>query len=813
MKRKFKYDFSIIMPIYNSEKYLKKSINSVIKQKYDFNKVEIILINDGSKDKSLNICEKYKKKYNNVVLIDKKNNGVSSARNDGLKIAKGKYILFLDSDDYLENNVLSHVFAFFEKHNNEIDIVVYPLKYLRKCRLVNHHRYKSLYKNKTGIYDINIYPEVIQTTINYCIKNKFTDNLLFNEKSKFSEDEEYATKVIMKKEKLGYISDAFYIYRKHSENTNANYKIDQGSFNKFFNYYKGLLETYKNSLYIKNIVLNSFKWRIDSSKLFPKDKSAIDEIKDLLGHFSIEDIQGYNYLKSFHKQLLIGIKNDKIDNSVFILSLMNNKFPKLNGLIISENIIKEKEVISKEYTIKINPLKSSNDDVYYYDFDILLNQKHGDIALDFISTKVNFFINNITYKLKYQVYKRKNFIAVEKLSFSEKIYKILRKLTKRNFSKRNTYLFQKAVYKKIIWFPFIWRYKLFSLIHKQDPKRIFFFSKSRNDLSGNIKFIYDEIIKDDNYKVNYFVKFVKNYKFSFRDKNYIAKMMAKSKYIFLDDYCEPVYEIKLRKNTKLVQLWHAMGAFKKFGYSRPEDNETFNTIHKNYTDAIVSSENIRKDYAEGFGISIDKVHPTGIPRTDIFFDKNYKKDVIERIYKKYPRLKGKKVIMFAPTFRGDGPRRYYDFKLIDFKKLEKEFGEDYVFIIKLHPFIHNKPDFNFEKSKFYIDLTSEREINDLLFITDILITDYSSVIFEYSFFERPVVFYLPDLEEYKNKRDIYYPLEDYLYGDVATNMKELVSAIKKKKVDKKKIKEFKEYFCSACDGNSTKKVIEKILGD
>ena len=130
-----------------------------------------------------------------------------------------------------------------------------------------------------------------------------------------------------------------------------------------------------------------------------------------------------------------------------------------------------------------------------------------------------------------------------------------------------------------------------------------------------------------------------------------------SKYILVDDFIPLMYPLPLRKETKFIQVWHAMGAFKKVGFSRlgkvggPSPRSL---THRNYTDTIVSSEAIRENYAEAFGISVEKVHAIGIPRTDIFFDETYKQNIREELYKKYPKLKGKKIILFAPTFRGNG---------------------------------------------------------------------------------------------------------------------------------------------------------------
>lgn len=117
MKEK-EFKFSIVMPIYNVEEYLENAINSVINQTIGFeNNIQLILVNDGSPDNSDEICKKYKEKYpENIVYVIKENGGISSARNEGFKHAKGKYINFLDSDDMWDKNAFKKVYSFFEKH-------------------------------------------------------------------------------------------------------------------------------------------------------------------------------------------------------------------------------------------------------------------------------------------------------------------------------------------------------------------------------------------------------------------------------------------------------------------------------------------------------------------------------------------------------------------------------------------------------------------------------------------------------------------------------------------------------------------------
>lgn len=340
--------------------------------------------------------------------------------------------------------------------------------------------------------------------------------------------------------------------------------------------------------------------------------------------------------------------------------------------------------------------------------------------------------------------------------------------------------------------------------------QIFILSESRMDLSGNLKYIDEKIDKD---KFNVIYSFKKNIltKRTLNEKIEFCKNLATSKYILVDDFIPTMYPIPLRKDTRFIQVWHAMGAFKKVGFSRmgkPGGPSKRSLTHRNYTDAIVSSEKIRKDYAEAFGITIDKVHALGIPRTDIFFDSGYREKIKRRLEERYPEIINKKVILFAPTFRGNGVKTaHYDFSWISLKKIQEKLDGDYIFIIKMHPFIKNKYEGKVDTS-FFLDLSEEREINDLLFITDVLITDYSSVIFEASLLNIRTIFFSPDLEEYINTRDFYYSYEEYTFGPVVTNDDELIEAIEKENVDFDKLEKFKAKFCCSCDGKSAERFVK-----
>jgi len=347
-------------------------------------------------------------------------------------------------------------------------------------------------------------------------------------------------------------------------------------------------------------------------------------------------------------------------------------------------------------------------------------------------------------------------------------------------------------------------------------KKIVFASDSRSELNGNLYFVYEELYKR---KLDLNIKFSLNRRInskkSFVDLLITAFHFATSKIILIDDFYPMIYPLRIRKRADLVQVWHAAGAFKTFGYSRmgrPGVPSPRSINHKNYTKAVVSSEGVRENYAEGFGITIDKVFPSGVPRSDIFFDEEYKSYVTKTLYGKYPYLKRKKVILFAPTFRGNGQASaHYPFEALDLKDLYDELHEEYVFLFKIHPFVQNKFNIPYEYADFFYDFSDYREINDLLLVTDILITDYSSVCFEFALLNRPMLFFAFDVEKYIEDRDFYYNFFDFIPGPLLKSTTEIIDTIKEEKFELEKIDPFVRYFFDDTLGKASKNVVDQII--
>lgn len=358
-------------------------------------------------------------------------------------------------------------------------------------------------------------------------------------------------------------------------------------------------------------------------------------------------------------------------------------------------------------------------------------------------------------------------------------------------------------------------YNFFCLFPLKQSK-VIFASDSRTELSGNFIYVYEEMLKK-NLPLDYHFMLKKGVgeKKEIKELINLAYHLATSKFILLDDFYPMIYPLRIRKNAELIQLWHAVGAFKTFGFSRvgrPGGPSPKSINHRNYTKAIVSSKHVAKHYAEGFGIDEEKVIPTGIPRTDIFFDENYKSEVRERLYQEYPFLKEKKVITFAPTFRGNGQQSaHYPIEVLDLDRLYRELRDEYIFIFKIHPFVKNDINIPYQYRDFFYDFSSYREINDLLFVTDILITDYSSTCFEFALLNRPMIFFAFDIEEYVQKRDFYYEYSSFIPGPLVKNTEKLIETINNKDFKMEKIDPFVHYFFDDHDGKSSERVVDQLI--
>jgi CDP-ribitol ribitolphosphotransferase len=268
--------------------------------------------------------------------------------------------------------------------------------------------------------------------------------------------------------------------------------------------------------------------------------------------------------------------------------------------------------------------------------------------------------------------------------------------------------------------------------------------------------------------------------------------------------------------TRYIQLWHAIGAFKTVGYSRvgmPDAIDPYGPKHKDYTHVIVSSEAMRRFYAEAFSVPVERVVATGIPRADRFFDPVRRAADLAAVRARFPAAEGRRVILFAPTYRGSAARARYDQSQLDFAAFHDLAVErDAVIIFKLHPFVHEPLAIPEALRDRLIDATRLGiEANDLLLMTDVLVSDYSTIIYEFSTLGRPILFFAYDLDEYIGSRGFYEPFESFVPGPILRTFDELLAALRSDAFDAERVAAFAARNFDHLDAGATDRIIDQLI--
>lgn len=300
---------SIIIPVYNKEKYLDKSIKSILNQTYE--NFELIIINDGSTDNSFQICHRFEKKDKRIKVIDIENNGVSNARNIGLKKASGEYIQFIDADDYIATNMLEKMISIVKEYNP--DIIINAIQMITEKK-ENINKIKPVFYGMTDINKVmeNFAGTQKSTGIYGYVHNKFikksiidNNKLMFNKDIWLAEDLDFCLDLYKCISSIYFCEEAYYYYLQEAENssTTSNKKHD------YLQQAKIILKE-KEMLYYKNAL----------------NKKNLDIVNSVITGFIISYMHqnfDYNY-KKFIKDLDIIINNDKFMDSID--SSYSNKF-------------------------------------------------------------------------------------------------------------------------------------------------------------------------------------------------------------------------------------------------------------------------------------------------------------------------------------------------------------------------------------------------------------------------------------------------------------------------------------------------------
>lgn len=349
---------------------------------------------------------------------------------------------------------------------------------------------------------------------------------------------------------------------------------------------------------------------------------------------------------------------------------------------------------------------------------------------------------------------------------------------------------------------------------------VVFTSDSRAELGGNLGLVHDRMVErslDRRVRLQTILKGSVRARRRMVDRGRLAWLLARADVILVDDYQPALTLLPPHPRVRIVQLWHAWGAFKTVGYSRigkPGGPNPYSRVHKNYTYATVGSEHEVPFYSEAFGLPESSVVATGTPRMDEFLNPDNQDASRRRALDAIPAARGRRVILFAPTFRGDGARQAsYPTEIVDmaaFHALATEI--DAVVVLKLHPFVPDRFEIPSRLTDRLIDVSgSSIDVNDVLLIADVLITDYSSLVFEYSALGKPMLFFAFDLDDYVASRDFYEPFEAFAPGPIVGSFPELLAAIRSDCFDLDRVDRFARTHLPSAPGSATDRIIDQLI--
>ncbi|MFA1793703.1 CDP-glycerol glycerophosphotransferase family protein [Bacillus velezensis] len=279
-------------------------------------------------------------------------------------------------------------------------------------------------------------------------------------------------------------------------------------------------------------------------------------------------------------------------------------------------------------------------------------------------------------------------------------------------------------------------------------------------------------------------------------------ILFKSKAVITDNYFLMTSVLNRRPQTTCIQVWHANGSLKKFGLedvtnqNRPaSDISRFKKVYRSFDFVTVGSDAMADVFKKSFGIRDGQLLKTGVPLTDVYYEEHK-----PELKHKWP----KKIILYAPTFR--------DYDMQSFRlpfteeQLTNALNGEYMLLVKLHPAVLHHISASFESE--LIKNVSDMRLHDLLKAADILITDYSSVPFEFALLNKPIFFFTYDLEEYDQKRGLIDNYTSVIPGKACHNSEALLEEMTKKPFRAEEMKRFSDKWNMYSDGNSSEALLK-----
>ncbi|HQE02326.1 MAG TPA: CDP-glycerol glycerophosphotransferase family protein, partial [Bacillota bacterium] len=340
--------------------------------------------------------------------------------------------------------------------------------------------------------------------------------------------------------------------------------------------------------------------------------------------------------------------------------------------------------------------------------------------------------------------------------------------------------------------------------------------------SGNVSPIQYKLLKQELRK--YKGLSVRRYD-NFYGRSIISRLIkipydaATSEVIIVEDVNRLLKYLKRNGDQLIIQMWHALGAFKKFALGNAEnlirieneDLEELKAVHT-YDYVLDPGLKFREKYLESFAPGCKILKGVFNPRIDLLFDEEHIAKKTERLYEKYPELRNKRILLYTPTYRGYSDRSDAQ-HFMNFDELLSRLDDRFMLVLKKHPSM-KKSSYNPPSEQYahkFLDLSNEN-VNNLMLISDLLINDYSSTFFEFALLGKPVVFLAKDLDQYLDDRGFYYDYKEFVPGPICSSEAELYEAIMAYIDNPARVKEFVAEYFGEVPTDNAKRFAEFIVG-
>ena len=347
---------------------------------------------------------------------------------------------------------------------------------------------------------------------------------------------------------------------------------------------------------------------------------------------------------------------------------------------------------------------------------------------------------------------------------------------------------------------------------------ILFICEKRDVLAPNMKVLYDRMIEREmskTYSIDVSTRNTESRHFSKLSTAGVIVKIAKADTIIVDDYVPAFNSLALAESVRVIQLWHAGAGFKGVGYSRwghfgcPPPF----SAHRRNDFAIADSMAIRDFFSEPFGILEEQVIPTGMPRMDVYLSEEHRRGAVKKLYESYPSFKGRRVILFAPTYRGRNRRTaYYPYNLIDFGALYRYCEDvDAVVLFKMHPWVPGEAEIAEKYRDRFFSMNAYPDINELFYIADLLITDYSSCIYEFMLMKKPMLFFAFDKDRYSVSRGFHRDYDSNVPGKICMTFDEVMQAMREEDYEFEKVEKMLPVYFDHVDACNSDRVIDWLV--